>query len=169
MWQTCRMINRLRLKKEWDGVSFEIPQLSVFHNVAFSAFKGEVKCRLSDGSRPIPELLWLDGNFGENNGHLLLALHLPSTLILWDTGSGQQVWKKSFAENFRGFDVDPFDDSRVLLRCNDCILFLSDFSTSKCPSGNGKKFYISGKNESFSVCCNWSPGYNVKLVCDTLN
>ena len=144
-------------------------QLSVFHNVAFPAFKGEVKCRLSDGSRPIPELLWLDGNFGENNGHLLLALHLPSTLILWDTGSGQQVWKKSFAENFRGFDVDPFDDSRVLLRCNDCILFLSDFSTSKCPSGNGKKFYISGKNESFSVCCNWSPGYNVKLVCDTLN
>jgi hypothetical protein len=88
-----------------------------------------VKCRLSDGSRPIPELLWLDGNFGENNGHLLLALHLPSTLILWDTGSGQQVWKKSFSENFRGFDIDPFDDSRILLRCNDCILFLSDFST----------------------------------------
>ena len=54
-------------------------------------FQGEVKCRLLDGTRPVPELLWMDGRVGENNGHLLLALHLPSTLILWDTGSGQQV------------------------------------------------------------------------------
>ena len=56
-----------------------------------------------------------------------------------------QVWKKTFVENLRGFDLDPFDDSRILLRCVDCILFLGDFSTTKSPSGNGKKFYVSGK------------------------
>ena len=56
-----------------------------------------------------------------------------------------QVWKKTFGENLRGFDLDPFDDSRILLRCVDSIIFLGDFSTTKSPSGNGKKFYVSGK------------------------
>ena len=119
-----------------------------------------MKSRLSDGSRPVPELLWMDGSVGENNGHLLLALHLPSTLIMWDTGSGQQVWKKTVSETLRGFDLDPFDDSRVLLRCNDCILFLSDFSTSKCPSGNSKKFYISGKPKSVGKMIELIPVHN---------
>jgi len=64
---------------------------------------------------------------------------------LWDSGSGAQVWKKTFNDTIRGFDMDPFDDSRILLRCVDSIFFIPDFSTTKCPSGNGKKFLVPGK------------------------
>ena len=72
-------------------VKVEVAINETFFVYLFDFVQGEVKCRLSDGNRPVPELLWMDGRVGENNGHLLLALHLPSTLILWDTGSGQQV------------------------------------------------------------------------------
>ena len=37
----------------------------------------------------------MDGRI-ENTGHLILALHPPYHLILWDTSLGTKVWKKSY-------------------------------------------------------------------------
>ncbi len=65
--------------------------------------------------------------------------------MLWDTVTGKQVWKKTYAsETLLGFDLDPFVVNRLAFRTVDCILFINDFSRSKCPSQAGKKLYVSG-------------------------
>ena len=58
---------------------------------------GEVKARMQDTActGPIYALTWMDGRI-ENTGHLILALHPPFHLILWDTSLGTKVWKKSY-------------------------------------------------------------------------
>ena len=58
---------------------------------------GEVKARMQDTSctGPIYALTWMDGRI-ENTGHLILGLHPPFHLILWDTSLGTKVWKKSY-------------------------------------------------------------------------
>ncbi len=116
---------------------------SAGHVVVWNAKSGEAKAVLRDGSRPVHELEWADGRV-ENTGHLLLALHPPATLVLWDTASGSKVWRKTYAETLLGFDFDPFDTSRMAFRCQECILFSDDFSYSRGPGGSGKKFYVLG-------------------------
>ena len=46
-------------------------------------------------------------------GHLLLAAHPPSSLVLWDTDSGNKLWKKTYGEQITSFDLDPFDPRRL--------------------------------------------------------
>ena len=48
----------------------------------------------SSCSGPIYAFTWMDGRI-ENTGHLILALHPPYNLILWDTSLGTKVWKKT--------------------------------------------------------------------------
>lgn len=105
---------------------------------------GEVKSQLSEGSRPVSEMSWL-GEAIEDTGHLLLALHPPNILVLWDTYSGKQIWKKIYTnETLISFDFDPFDVARLAFKSTDCILFVNDFHPSKCPVSSGKKLYVSG-------------------------
>ena len=49
----------------------------------------------SSCSGPIYAFTWMDGRI-ENTGHLILALHPPYNLILWDTSLGTKVWKKTY-------------------------------------------------------------------------
>lgn len=97
------------------------------------------------GSRPIADMDWL-GEAVEDTGHLLLALHPPNILVLWDTYSGKQIWRKIYGNEtaLSSFDFDPFDVSRLAFKSTDCILFINDFSPSKCPVSSGKKLYVSG-------------------------
>ena len=97
------------------------------------------------GSRPIADMDWL-GEGVEDTGHLLLALHPPNILVLWDTYSGKQIWKKIYGNEtaLSSFDFDPFDVSRLAFKSTDCILFINDFNPSKCPVNSGKKLYVSG-------------------------
>ena len=70
-------------------------------------------------------MTWLDGRF-ESSGHLLLALHWQNSLVLWDTAKGVKVWKMDVSmptsstpatsNIFLGFDHDPFDAHRLVLR-----------------------------------------------------
>ena len=46
----------------------------------------------------------MDGRI-ENTGHLILALHPPYHLILWDTSLGTKVWKKSYDTVSRIHDI----------------------------------------------------------------
>lgn len=98
---------------------------------------------LQDGSKPITAMTFLDGRV-ENTGHLLAALHPPFAFNLWDTSSGQKIWKKTYAETLQGFDIDPFDHSRIAFRCIECILFINDFDPNRMPTSPGKKFYVMG-------------------------
>ena len=117
---------------------------------------GEVKARLEDAevtAGPVPFLAWMDGRI-ENTGHLLLALHPPYSIILWDTSSGTKVWKKSYDSAILGFDLDPFDANGLALRCSDSIILVRDFKPASKggspPNGQGRKLYLSGDASSFS-------------------
>jgi len=79
--------------------------------IVWSAKSGEIRTVLTHGDRPAADMRWLDGRF-DASGHLLAVLHPPFSLVLWDTASGTQVWKRSYAETLQSFDLDPFDPSR---------------------------------------------------------
>lgn len=40
---------------------------------------------------------------------LLVALHPPYTLILWNADTGTRLWKKSYTEMLLSFTFDPFN------------------------------------------------------------
>ncbi len=115
--------------------------------VIWNVKSGEVKSVLQEGKSSVAHMEWLDGRY-ENTGHLLAALHPPFSFVLWDTASGEKVWKKTYTETLQGFDFDPFDASRIAFRCLECVLFVNDFSPFRAPTSSGKKFYILGPASS---------------------
>jgi hypothetical protein len=96
---------------------------------------------MSDGNLPISDLIWLDSRL-ERSGPLLLAIHPPNHLVLWNGLTGSKLWKASYDEPLLGLDLDPFSCYRLILRCQHCILLVDDFHPDKCPSSPGKRFYI---------------------------
>lgn len=44
---------------------------------------------------------------------LLLAVHPPNYIVLWNADTGTKLWKKSYAENILSFSFDPFDPSNL--------------------------------------------------------
>ncbi|XP_053406773.1 WD repeat-containing protein 11-like [Mercenaria mercenaria] len=102
---------------------------------------GESKTEFSDGNRPIQELEWLPWQDASHD--LLVALHPPYSVILWNADTGTRLWKKSYTENLISLALDPFCFRNMAFLGQDCIVFIDDFSITKTPSSNGKKFYIS--------------------------
>ena len=142
-------VTRLKWPKSWSKrhVAHEMMLASADASgrvLIWNVKSGEVKTQLVEGSRPVVDMEWL-GEAIEDTGHLLLVLHPPNILVLWDTYSGKQVWKRVYNnETLVSFDFDPFDVSRLAFKASDCILFINDFHPSKCPSSLGQKFYVSG-------------------------
>jgi WD40 repeat protein len=126
--------------------------------IIWNVKSGDAKITLSDtagkgvstaptSSAPV-QMAWMDGRV-ENTAHLLAVLYPPFNFVLWDTNSGAQIWKKTYIETLQGFDMDPFDCSRVAFRCLDCVLIIDDFSTTKAPSANvSRKFYVLGASKT---------------------
>lgn len=44
---------------------------------------------------------------------LLLVLHPPACLILWNAESGTKLWKKTYGETLYKFVIDPFNSSNI--------------------------------------------------------
>ncbi|KAG8135544.1 hypothetical protein E2320_008555 [Naja naja] len=65
---------------------------------------------------------------------LLLAVHPPNYIVLWNADTGTKLWKKSYAENILSFSFDPFDPSNLTLLTT--------------PISSGKKVYISSPHSS---------------------
>ncbi|OUC49602.1 hypothetical protein D917_00959, partial [Trichinella nativa] len=84
---------------------------------------------------------------------LLLALHGPATLILWNGDQGTQLWRVVYTDVFIGFSMDPFQLSRIaFLNAVGNLLLIEDFSTSTAPSGQTTKQYrLTQANESSTV------------------
>lgn len=53
---------------------------------------------------------------------LLLAVHPPNYIVLWNGDTGTKLWKKSYAENILSFSFDPFEPSN--LACVYSITFI---------------------------------------------
>ncbi|CAG2205677.1 WDR11 [Mytilus edulis] len=81
--------------------------------------QGEPKTEFSDGNKPIQDLQWLSNQ--DASYDLLVALHPPYSMILWNADTGTK---------------------NVAFLGQDSIIFIEDFSITKTPSDNGKKFYI---------------------------
>ncbi|XP_071485424.1 WD repeat-containing protein 11-like [Diadema antillarum] len=98
------------------------------------------RASFSDGSKPVQDLQWLATQDASHD--LLVALHPPYSVVLWNADTGTKLWKKTFTDTLHCLAFDPFDSSNLTLLGNDCILFINDFSAARAPSSNGKKFYI---------------------------
>lgn len=114
--------------------------------VIWDVAQGREKIEFSDGNKPIQDMEWLPCQDASHD--LLLVLHPPYSLILWNADTGTKLWKKSYTESLLSFSLDPFSYRNIAFLGQDCILFIDDFSITKTPSSNGKKFYISSPSAS---------------------
>lgn len=87
-------------------------------------------------------MFWLPWQDASND--LLLALHYPNNLILWNADQATKIWKKSYNDNLTTFSLDPFQFSNAaFLTQSGNLMLIDDFSFSKTPSGNGQQFRVS--------------------------
>ncbi|XP_076467443.1 WD repeat-containing protein 11-like [Babylonia areolata] len=109
--------------------------------VTWDVAQGTSRTEFSDGNKPVHALEWLRNQDASRD--LLLALHPPYSLILWNADTGTRLWKKSYTETLLSFTFDPFNGKNLAFLGQDCIIFVNDFIITKTPSSNGKKYYIS--------------------------
>ncbi|GIY84420.1 WD repeat-containing protein 11 [Caerostris darwini] len=91
--------------------------------------------------KPAIDIEWLSGR--DSCHQLLVGLHPPYSIVVWNTETGSKVWKKSYTETLLSFAFDPFSENNITFLASECILFIDDFNVHKAPSSNGRKFYIS--------------------------
>ncbi|NXY48977.1 WDR11 protein, partial [Ceuthmochares aereus] len=114
--------------------------------IVWDVATGTARCEIQEHAKPIQDMQWLWNQDASRD--LLLAVHPPNYIVLWNADTGTKLWKKSYAENILSFSFDPFDPSRLALLTSEGIVFISDFSPSKPPASSGKKVYISSPHSS---------------------
>ncbi|KAK3553827.1 hypothetical protein QTP70_012210 [Hemibagrus guttatus] len=114
--------------------------------IVWDVVSGMAHCEIQEHSKPIQDMDWL---WNQDVSHdLLLAVHPPNYVVLWNGDTGTKLWKKSYAENILSFSFDPFDPSNLALLTSEGIVFINDFSPSKPPGSSGKKVYIASPHSS---------------------
>ncbi|XP_056005072.1 WD repeat-containing protein 11-like [Ostrea edulis] len=116
--------------------------------IVWDVAAGIPKSEFSEGNKPIQDLEWL--TYQDASHDLLVVLHPPYSLVLWNADTGTKLWKKSYTEPLLSFSFDPFNSKNVAFLGSDSIVFIEDFSVTKVPSSNGKKFYISSPSSTAS-------------------
>ncbi|KAF8786440.1 WD repeat-containing protein 11 [Argiope bruennichi] len=96
--------------------------------------------------KPATDIEWLSGR--DSCHQLLVGLHPPYSIVVWNTETGNKVWKKSYTETLLSFAFDPFSENNITFLASECILFVDDFNVHKAPSSNGRKFYISNPSSN---------------------
>uniref|UniRef100_A0A8C3AWV7 WD repeat-containing protein 11 n=1 Tax=Cyclopterus lumpus TaxID=8103 RepID=A0A8C3AWV7_CYCLU len=114
--------------------------------IVWDVVSGTAHCEIQEHSKPIQDLEWLWNQDASRD--LLLAIHPPNYIVLWNGDTGTKLWKKSYAENILSFSFDPFDSSNMALLTSEGIVFITDFSHSKPPGNAGKKVYIASPHAS---------------------
>uniref|UniRef100_A0A4W3H4F0 WD repeat-containing protein 11 n=1 Tax=Callorhinchus milii TaxID=7868 RepID=A0A4W3H4F0_CALMI len=114
--------------------------------IVWDVAAGVARCEIQEYTKPIQDMEWLWNQDASRD--LLLAVHPPNYIVLWNADTGTKLWKKSYAENILSFSFDPFELSNLALLTSEGIVFVSDFSPSKAPSSSGKKVYISSPHSS---------------------
>uniref|UniRef100_A0A3P8ZVB1 WD repeat-containing protein 11 n=1 Tax=Esox lucius TaxID=8010 RepID=A0A3P8ZVB1_ESOLU len=114
--------------------------------IVWDVVSGTAHCEIQEHSKPIQDMDWLWTQDASRD--LLLAVHPPNYIVLWNGDTGTKLWKKSYAENILSFSFDPFEPSNLALLTSEGIVFISDFSHSKPPGSGGKKVYIASPHAS---------------------
>lgn len=115
------------------------------HIYIWDVASGKVGADCFDGTKPVSDMKWVGEQ--EVSKDLLLAIHPPYHLILWNTENGSRLWRKSYEDTFYSFSFDPFDHLKVVFLGQDFVVFVNDFTPSRPPHGSGKKFFISGPSQ----------------------
>jgi hypothetical protein len=109
----------------------------------------------------------------DNNSQLLLVIHSPNTVILWNTQTGTKIWRIVYdherqrdTESFLQIIQDPFNHQRAICKDNflkfkfefsllvlgqSNLTFIEDFSPINTPSGQSRRFYISNTNKQQNI------------------
>ncbi|NWY64049.1 WDR11 protein, partial [Erithacus rubecula] len=124
----------------------KLQSLTLGKIIVWDVATGAARCEIQEHSKPIQDMQWLWNQDASRD--LLLAVHPPNYIVLWNADTGTKLWKKSYAENILSFSFDPFDPSHLALLTSEGIVFISDFSPSKAPASSGKKVYISSPHSS---------------------
>ncbi|XP_066534821.1 WD repeat-containing protein 11 [Hoplias malabaricus] len=114
--------------------------------IVWDVVSGMPHCEIQEHSKPIQDMDWLWNQDASRD--LLLAVHPPNYIIMWNGDTGTKLWKKSYAENILSFSFDPFEPSNLALLTSEGIVFITDFSPSKAPGSGGKKVYIASPHSS---------------------
>ncbi|TRY60023.1 hypothetical protein DNTS_011017 [Danionella cerebrum] len=88
--------------------------------IVWDVVSGVAHCEIQEHTKPIQDMDWLWAQDASRD--LLLAVHPPNYIVLWNGDTGTKLWKKSYAENILSFSFDPFDPSN--LAREHCPLFL---------------------------------------------
>lgn len=117
------------------------------HVVVWDVTQGSERAEFSERGRPINDLEWLGSQDASHD--LLIAVHFPNILCLWNADTGTKLWSTSYSDmrDIRSVTIDPFEPTRFAALGSDCILFVHDFSISKRPTSSGKKYYITEDRE----------------------
>ncbi|KAA0717551.1 WD repeat-containing protein 11 [Triplophysa tibetana] len=114
--------------------------------IVWDVVSGMAHCEIQEHTKPIQDMDWLWAQDASRD--LLLAVHPPNYIVLWNGDTGTKLWKKSYAENILSFSFDPFEPSNLALLTSEGIVFVTDFSHSKPPGSGGKKVYIASPHSS---------------------
>ncbi|XP_067952067.1 WD repeat-containing protein 11-like [Watersipora subatra] len=112
----------------------------------FDVNAGSMLHKLSELDRPVSDLEL----FYPNSTDLaLLSLHQPALLVLCNAITGEQFWKKSFADPMIAFSRDPFNSTCVILNGGTFVQYVKDFATDHSPS-DGQKLQLITNGETVS-------------------
>ncbi|KAG7462691.1 hypothetical protein MATL_G00187500, partial [Megalops atlanticus] len=114
--------------------------------IVWDVVSGTAHCEIQEHAKPIQDMDWLWSQDASRD--LLLAVHPPNYIVLWNADTGTKLWKKSYAENILSFSFDPFDPCNLALLTSEGIVFITDFSHARPPGSGGKKVYIASPNAS---------------------
>ena len=73
--------------------------------------EGRVTSEFSEGGKVAIEMEWLKHH--EVSHDLLMVLHSPGTLVLWNADTGVKLWKKAFVDPLLSFALDPFNGKTI--------------------------------------------------------
>lgn len=96
------------IKMLWPLFSVSPPGAH-YASILFISTFSSLSCSLS-----LSDLEWLWNQDASRD--LLLAVHPPNYIVLWNGDTGTKLWKKSYAENILSFSFDPFDPSNMACR-----------------------------------------------------
>lgn len=104
-------------------------------------YSGKTISFVQDSNKSVLTIEWVPSP--DKSTLYLASLHSLYSFVIWNVNDGTKLWKKTFTDTLNSFCFDPFDFTKLAFLCPDCILFVDEFSVSKAPSTNGRKFYIS--------------------------
>ncbi|KRY87831.1 WD repeat-containing protein 11 [Trichinella pseudospiralis] len=119
--------------------------------VVWNVLQAQMRCEFGESNAAVVDMQWLCCQ--DASPDLLLALHGPATLILWNGDQGTQLWRVAYTDVFIGFSIDPFQLSRIaFLNAAGNLLLIEDFSVSTTPSGQTTKQYrLTQANEATTI------------------